>query len=81
MAEPEAMQELITQLNKSSLQNVLVILVDDLDNLRVLNETAMRKQGWFRSDAIQKLLMKSPAINVKLQPEEKNDREEEDRPV
>lgn len=48
MAEQEWIEELIQIGSAMGLDRVLITVVDDFDNLRVLDETAMATHGWYR---------------------------------
>lgn len=55
-ANMETIESLTKALDRIGLHNVLVVVVDDFDDMRALNETEMNKRGWFRLEKISRVL-------------------------
>ena len=53
-ANQTAIEAVIAALDKMGLKDVLVIVVDDFNDLSVLNETEMNKQGWYKLSSLAK---------------------------
>lgn len=45
---------------KIGFKNVLLVVVNDFDDIRILNEVAMNSHGWFRVKTLNKLIHNRP---------------------
>lgn len=63
IASMKSIEEVTDALGKLGI-NALVVVVESFDDLTVLNETDMAKQGWYRLDSLSKL-MKIPKEETK----------------
>jgi hypothetical protein len=63
-ANKEAIEKILRALEQNSI-NALVIVVNDFDDMKVLNDTEMNKRGWFRLDSLKKLSASAVAAQEK----------------
>lgn len=55
VAKEEVVKGIAAALERMNVNNALVIVVDNFEDLTVLNETEMRKHGWFRLKSISQM--------------------------
>lgn len=51
-ANIQTIESLTVALDRIGLSRVLVVVVDDFDDMRALDEREMNKRGWFRLDKL-----------------------------
>jgi hypothetical protein len=56
IAQPEAINNLVGNIEKTDLSNVILMVVADFDDIRVMDERQMNEHGWFRAPALRKLI-------------------------
>lgn len=59
LAREDVISELKKVIERTSLKDVVVVVADDLDDIRGLNEIEMMRNGWYRSNIIRKLSQKT----------------------
>lgn len=58
LANEEAITDISHAASKIGLEKCIIIVVDDFDSLKAINETDMNKMGWFRINTLRKLIHK-----------------------
>lgn len=49
-------------IEKAGIKNVILLVVDDMDDVKTLNKLDMNRAGWFRIDDIRRLISPRPII-------------------
>lgn len=71
MADPMTLQTFEGVVKEMGLHNVLVIVVDDFDDARVLNSLDMNRLGWYRLPDVKRLTNRIPSIkSIGAEPKE-----------
>ncbi len=55
VGKEETVEGIAAALGRMGVTDALVVVVDDFGDLTVLNETEMRKHGWFRLSSLSKV--------------------------
>jgi hypothetical protein len=50
------LEEIVQVVHDSGRQNVVVLVVDDFGSVKALDEKTMNAEGWFRVEALRKLV-------------------------
>lgn len=49
-------------IEKAGIKNVILLVVDDMDDVKVFNKLEMNRLGWFRLDEVRRLVSPKPII-------------------
>lgn len=60
LAKKEVIDDMLAKLSALGYAHLVVIVVDDFDDLKDANELEMNKNGWFRVDALRKIVHRAP---------------------
>lgn len=71
IADIQTIGAMADALGNAGLEKTVIFVVDDFDNIRALDESTMNKNGWFRVEALSKL------INRKQESEIENTRDDD----
>lgn len=52
------LERMIDVLGKTGLDNIVVIVVDDLDDVKAIPEEVMNKHGWYRAEGLRNLVLR-----------------------
>lgn len=63
LAQTKTLQTIADSLGKTNINNVIILVADNMDDLKVLNPNEMAKHGWFRVDALRK------SVHIPVEPE------------
>jgi hypothetical protein len=56
MAKIENINAITAAIEQTTLKEVLILVVGDLEDVKVLNETELNRAGWFRADALRRII-------------------------
>ena len=56
LAQPDAINNLVSNIEKTDLSNIILMVVKDFDDIRLMGERQMNEHGWFRAPALRKLI-------------------------
>lgn len=64
VADPKTINELVATIEKTDLSNIILLVVDDFDDIRIMDERQMNAHGWFRVDTLRHITKIEPKEEV-----------------
>jgi len=78
VATSQALDGIAEAVAKKGLKKVIIVVVDDLDDLTILSEEEMNKQGWYSVQALRMMVAKSNQEKMLANMPSKNDEGEDE---
>lgn len=64
IAEPKVITDLVSTIEKTNLSNIILLVVDDFDDIRIMDERQMNAHGWFRIETLRHITKVVPKEEV-----------------
>lgn len=74
IAQKDVIDSLVDSIQKTNLSNIILIVVEDFDDIRIMDEKQMNVRGWFKLETLQGMIH----LPVTVKEEEPADTAEEE---
>lgn len=76
LAEIESIEQMMELLKQSGRKDIVVIVVDDMEDIRSIPEREMSQHGWYRRERIQSLILRKKPAEEQVEQEQGDEQEE-----